>query len=218
MARLGTGGPFTPRCAPAREMRSDGSSEYRVEHLCRALLFRIRSISSSVSARAEQIPAIARDIEEDGDLAVRLRARLRDELDSEVLHLSIRRVEVIDPQKETDAASHLVPDRSGLLVTIRLGEENAGDGARRTNDDPALRSPVVGRRWRIVDELEPERIDEEANRAIVVSDDDRHEVDGHGRTLPWKAVDVVRSAARMMCWLVSELASIDAACPRRREL
>jgi hypothetical protein len=66
-----------------------------------------------------------------------------------------------------------------LGVAVRVSEEQAGARSRRPYDDPPFRPTVVGDRWRILDELKPERTDKEVDRATVVLDDQRNQLKVH---------------------------------------
>jgi hypothetical protein len=88
-----------------------------------------------------------------------------------VEHPSPGRLEVVDAQEEPDSTGVLVADRIGLGVTIGLGEEQPRLRARRADDDPPLRTPVVRGRGRVLDELEAQRVDEEPDGVVVPLDD-----------------------------------------------
>jgi hypothetical protein len=52
--------------------------------------------------RAEQVPAVPNDVQEDRDAAVGLVSWLADELHAVLAHPPVRSVEVLDPQEEPD--------------------------------------------------------------------------------------------------------------------
>jgi hypothetical protein len=138
--------------------------------------------SGSTNTRAgQEIPFVAGDVEEDCDPAVGLIARFGEELDSRLDHASVCGVEVVNLEEEADAAGELVADGCALLRTVGLGEQYAGLPAPGTDNHPSLRSPIVGLRRRIFDELEVERFDEEGDGRVVVLDDDRSELQGRHR-------------------------------------
>ncbi len=66
-----------------------------------------------------------------------------------------------------------------FLIAIELGR--ARPAAGRAHDDPPLGAAVVGERGRIFDEVEAQGVDEERDGRVVVVDDDRDQVDVHGR-------------------------------------
>ncbi len=83
------------------------------------------------------------------------------------------RVEVVDAEEEADPAGRLLPDRRRLVVAVGAREQDAGLGAGWANHDPPFRAAVVGQRRGVLDQLEPEHIDEELDRRVVLLDDDR---------------------------------------------
>ena len=87
--------------------------------------------------RTEQIPAIAGDVGEHRDAAVRFRARLADELDSGGPHPLVGRVEVLDAQEQPDAARELAADRRGLFLAVGARQQDAGPRARAAGPRPS---------------------------------------------------------------------------------
>ena len=132
---------------------------------------------------SEQVPAVAGDVDEHRHASVGLVAWLRHELDAVVEHPPPGGLEVVDSEEEADPAGVLPPDEVHLLLTVRLGEEQPGLRARRSNDDPPLRAPVVRGRRRVFDELEAEGVDEEPDGVVVVLDDQRGVLQVQGRTV-----------------------------------
>jgi fructosamine-3-kinase len=130
----------------------------------------------SASCRAEKIPPVAGDVEEDDDSAVWLDPRRRDELDARRRHTGQGVIEVVDLQKETDPAGQLVSYDRHLVVTVGAGEQDARVGPGRPDDDPSFRAAIVGERGRILDQLEAEHVDEEGDRRVVLVNDDGHQV------------------------------------------
>ena len=129
----------------------------------------------------EQIPAVAADIQKHRDAPVGLGARLRHELHPGGPHPMQRGVEVVDAKEEPDPPRELLSHRRRLRLTVGLSEKQAGAGSRRSHDDPPLRPTVVGGCGRVVDELKPQRTNEEVDRAVVVLDDQRHQFEVHAR-------------------------------------
>lgn len=68
----------------------------------------------------EEIPAVACNIDEYGDLAVRLGAWFGNELNTSSQQPLVRQVEVIDPQKQSNPPGKLLADDSSLTLTISL--------------------------------------------------------------------------------------------------
>lgn len=90
-------------------------------------------------------------------------------------------IEVIDPQEEPDTTGGLTADRGTLIGAISAGEQDAGLTSRWPHHDPPFRAPVVRQRWRVLDELEAECVDEVGDRWVVLIDHDRDQVDEHHR-------------------------------------
>ena len=89
---------------------------------------------------------------------------------------------MVHPEEEPDAPGSLFADRCCLLIPIRTREKNAGRGALRTNHDPSLGATIVRERRRVVDQFEPENVDEEPDRGIVLVDNDGHQFEkSHAR-------------------------------------
>src|SRR5580704_14173249 len=127
-----------------------------------------------------EVPAIAGDVEEDGHPAVRLVARLGDERHAGRRHPPVRGVEVLDLQEKADAPADLVTDGRGLALAVRTGQQDARFGARRPDDDPALRPADLRRqRGRVLHQVEPQRLGEEPDGLVVVVDHDRDLVYQH---------------------------------------
>lgn len=78
-----------------------------------------RTVQKRRSARSEEVPAIAGDVEEDGDFSVGLDARRPDELDARGYHPVVVRIEVVDAKEEPHRARVLFADDRGLLLTCR---------------------------------------------------------------------------------------------------
>src|SRR5579863_5553609 len=78
--------------------------------------------------RAEEIPAVARDVEEHGHAAVGLGARHGDELDPGGGHPLVGGFEVVHLEEEPDPPGDLVPDHGRLVRAVRAGQQDRGFG------------------------------------------------------------------------------------------
>jgi hypothetical protein len=74
-------------------------------------------------------------------------------------------------------------NRRSLRVPVCAGEQDPGLRAGRADHHPALRTPVIRERRRVLHELEAEHSDEEVDRLVVVVDDDGHLLQIHPPTL-----------------------------------
>jgi hypothetical protein len=79
--------------------------------------------SRSRRSRAEKVPLVASDVDEDGNTAVRLIARLGEELDSVREHASVAGVEVVDTKEQSDASGELRPNRCALALAVGLSKQ-----------------------------------------------------------------------------------------------
>ena len=131
--------------------------------------------SFKLRRRSEKVPLVARDIEEDGDLAVGLGARRLHEGDPRRDHALVGRAEIIDLQEKADAAGELVADDALLLFAVRPGDQDAGRGTWRAHDHPPLGPSVIGERGDILDEVEAEYADEEVDGRVVFLHDESDE-------------------------------------------
>ena len=75
------------------------------------------------------------------------------------------------------------PTAEGLSSPRRRGEQEACLRTGWPRHDPALRTPIVRQRRPVLHQLEAERADEELDGTVVLVDDDRGEVDPHGRSV-----------------------------------
>lgn len=105
---------------------------------------RARSRPQRSSGVAQQVPPIAGDVEEHSDAPVGLGAWRGHELHPSGHHPLVGGVEVVHPKEEPDAVGDLIPDDSGLRAAIGTGEQDARLGTGRADNDPPLRSAVVG--------------------------------------------------------------------------
>ena len=121
--------------------------------------------------RSQEVPPVSGDVEEHSDTAVRFDARLTNERDASLDHPLVRGVKVIDAEEEPDPAGHLFTNRPSLAFPVRPSKEDACLRAGRADDHPALGSPVVGERWRVLDKIEPEYAGEELDGRVVLIHD-----------------------------------------------
>src|SRR6516165_1824382 len=135
----------------------------------------------SIVCRAEQVPPVTGDVDEDSDTAVGFRSRRAAELNAGGRHPVVDGIEVIDPEEEPDTVADLIAGRRGLPLAVRASEHDAGLAPGRPDDDPPFRPPVVGQRWRVFGQVEPEDAREELDGPVIVVDDDRDLVQQHAR-------------------------------------
>src|SRR5258705_12023708 len=91
----------------------------------------------------DEVPFIARDVEEYSDVPVGLRSRLGHEHNARCRHARAGGVEVLDANEESDPSGGLTADDGNLVVAVGLRQENAGLGARRPDYHPALGPPSL---------------------------------------------------------------------------
>ena len=94
-----------------------------------------------------QVPPVASDIEEHCEASVRFITWWCDEPHARGDQPCVRCVEVLDPQEEPDAAGRLIADDRALVFAISAGEKDAGLRAGRPDNNPPLRTAVIGQRW-----------------------------------------------------------------------
>jgi hypothetical protein len=128
---------------------------------------------------SEEIPPVSSDVEEDRDPTIGLGTRLANESNAGLRHPSVRGVEVIGAKKEPDSAGCLITDGCTLAFSVCTGEKKTRLCAGRADDHPALGSSVVGERWRVLDEVEPEYAGEKRNGRVILVDDQGNQVDLH---------------------------------------
>jgi hypothetical protein len=136
----------------------------------------LSSIVLSPAPRTEQIPPITRDVDEHGDPAVLLRAWSSHEFDAGGHHPVVGRIEVVDPEEETDSSAKLVSDHAALLVTIGTSQQDAGLCSPRSHDNPSLGSTIVGEGGGVFGQVESENTHEEPYRPVVIVNDDGDEL------------------------------------------
>src|SRR6185369_7779622 len=91
-------------------------------------------------------------------------------------HSLVTSVEVVDAKKEANPARVLVSDDCSLTLAVGTSQQQARLGTRRTNHDPALRLTIGGHGRRIFHELEPQDVDKEPNRRLILTNHNRDEV------------------------------------------
>ncbi len=111
----------------------------------------------------------------------RLYPRLGDELHACRRHAPEGVVEIIHAEQEAGPAGELIANGTGLGPAIRLRRQESCYGTGRAHDHPALRTPVVGERRRVLDEIETQHPDEELDGGVRVVDHQRRELDMHRR-------------------------------------
>ena len=119
-----------------------------------------------------QVPQVAVEVLEHGDLAVGVLGRRADEADAASAVGGIVAVEIVGLQEQEDAPACLVADEGLLLRLGSAGEEEGNGvlaGAGRRDEHPAfvlLRLVLVG------DEGEAEHAREPGDRLVIVADDE----------------------------------------------
>ena len=88
--------------------------------------------------------------------------------------------EAVDVKEEADPPGCLPADHRGLVVAVRLGEQQAGDGPGRPDDDPSLGPPVIGQGRGVLGQLEAQDVGEEPDGRVVFADHDGDETEMHG--------------------------------------
>jgi hypothetical protein len=114
-----------------------------------------------------------------------------------VEHPPTSRVEVVDTKEQTDSACKLVADGIEFSLAVRLGEKQSRLRLGRSDDDPTLRTSIVRCRRRVLDEVEPQCVDEESDGVVVVLDDERDVLDVHMPTVRNRASRQRYSRARL---------------------
>lgn len=121
---------------------------------------------------SQEIPAVSFEIQKHGNPTVWFVARRRHELDPSCDHALIRSVEIINAQEQSDSTGELLAYDAGLVVAIGTRQQNACFGPLGTDNDPALRAPVIGKRRGIFDEPELQNIHKETDGGVVVPHDE----------------------------------------------
>src|ERR1700685_712764 len=86
----------------------------------------------------DEVPFVARDVEEHGDTAIGLGARCGEKSHARGCHPGVRDVEVLDIQEETHPACGLLADDGALVVSVGPRQQQSGRGTGRPDDDPPL--------------------------------------------------------------------------------
>jgi hypothetical protein len=92
-------------------------------------------------------------------------------------------LEVLDTKEQSDSTCVLVADCIDLSLAVGLSEEQPGLRLGRSDDDPTLRTSIVRGRGRVLNEVEPQCVDEELDGVVVVLDDQRGLLDVHTPTV-----------------------------------
>lgn len=121
----------------------------------------------------DQIPAVAIEILEHRDDAIGLLGGRADEADALRHHRPIVAPEIVGGEEQQHPSPRLIPDEARLIRRRGPGEEDRGGPlprAGRADGDPAL--ALIGH-GRILDQGEPERVDIESKRLVIVADEER---------------------------------------------
>ena len=133
------------------------------------------NVRLGASVWPKQIPPIAFEVTEHGDAPIRFRSRRGDKLHSRGQQPRVGRIKISNAEEQAYPTGELSSDNRRLLVTVGAGEKHAGLRTARAHDDPTLRSPVIGRRRHVFDQLEFQHVDKECNRRIIIAYNERYE-------------------------------------------
>src|SRR5687767_3664444 len=89
----------------------------------------------------DEVPAVAVEVEVDGDRAIVLFARLLGEPHPKGLHVAVVTPEVVRPEEEEHPPAGLVADPCRLLRGGRPRQEQGRAASGRADHDPALAAP-----------------------------------------------------------------------------
>ena len=145
-----------------------------------AVSARRRNTASSLSHASrgtEEIPPISLEVQEDRHLAIRLGPRRADESDARGDHSVTCCGEIINAQEETDPAGKLLANDRQLMLAIGACQQKAGAAACGPHNDPPLGPAVIRQRRNVLDESELEDIDEEVDRWLVLTHNQRNELE-----------------------------------------
>jgi len=131
----------------------------------------------------EKVPFVAGDVEEHSDAAVGFGARCREKLHTSGCYPRVCSVEILDVKEETNAASGLPSDESGLIFPVSPREQQAGLRTWRADYYPPLGTPVVCQRRGVLHELEAQDVYEEADSGVVLADHDSDKAEMHGASI-----------------------------------
>ncbi len=82
-------------------------------------------------------------------------------------------IEVVDAKEQPDSTCELTAYGIDLFFAVGLCEEQSRLRVRRPDDDPTLGTPIVRRRWRVLDKVESQCVHEEPDGVVVVLDNQR---------------------------------------------
>lgn len=173
-----------------------------VRHPGAAVSFILNSQQSALRRRTDQIPFVASDVEEYGDAAIRHHTGCPHEMNTGRCHPRVHGIEILHVEEETDPTRCLLPDDSGLVFSVSPGEEQAGDGTWRPDNYPPFGTPVIGQGWGVFHQLETKRVHEEADRWVVVADDDGDEAEIHRASIRRPALSSASRRTPRPAWSV----------------
>ena len=96
-------------------------------------------------------------------------------------HPAIGIVEVVDPKEEGNPAVGLGPHDRCLALISCTGKQDSGLGTRWSHHHPAFPLSALGLRRCVLDEVEPQRVDEELDGRVVLVHDKGDQVKVHRR-------------------------------------
>lgn len=128
---------------------------------------------------------------------MRKRDSRRHGLDARRYHPRQGSTEIIDVQEETHPACGLLPDGRGLIFPVSSGEQEPGDGTRRPDHDPPLRTPVIRQRQGVFHQIEAQCVHEESDRQVIVADRDRDKAEMHRASIGRSEADAAAWRPRM---------------------
>src|SRR5262249_26842661 len=112
----------------------------------------------------DEVPAVAVEIDEDGDRAVRLVPRLLREPHPTGPHLPVIPPEVVRPEEEEHPPTGLVTDPRRLLRGGRPRQEQSRAAAGRADHDP----PLAAREPRVLHDREAQAAGEVGDGLVIV--------------------------------------------------
>jgi hypothetical protein len=104
-----------------------------------------------------------------------------DHLDCDADQPLVHLLEVVDRRNMPTRPANWSPTADYLAFSVGAGEQDAGLTAARPDHHPPLRPPVVGRRGKILDQVEAQDLTEEVDRGLILVDHQGDELKaGHG--------------------------------------
>ena len=86
-------------------------------------------------------------------------------------------------EEETHPPGGLPSDDGGLIVSVSLGEQQAGRRPGRPDHDPPLETPVAGQGGGVLRELEAQCVHEKADGRVVLTDHDSNQAEVHSASI-----------------------------------